>query len=372
MTATTKPYAAGAHQARPSSGGPPLTETRPTEGRPVVPHPAAESPTRSAQEGTASAGPPASMSRPTHPRWPIALIAAPAAVSTWSGWVGLGERAGFGAVRPLPGIADHIVINSAITLPVGVEAYAAYALHAWLSPASHRLSRPTRRFAAASAIGSLLLGMLGQVCYHQLTLAHATTAPGWVVTIVSCLPVLVLGMSAALLHMIRRDSHIPPQPASQDTATNLLSDSGARTLTHSDNNRTAHLDAASVPLTPPRTGQYEVDAGSSSKPADAHDPTASRTGDHGSLNANLHTFRTPPVASLIPKDELIADLVAQVLTAKAAGNSWRPDYDELRRRTGLSRSWCEKRVREARNAATHIERETTQGPFSENADQTFA
>jgi len=60
-------------------------------------------------------------------RWPLFLIAAPAAVAAWSGWIGLGELAGFGIVHPLPGIWDSFRINTAITLPVGVEAYGAYA-----------------------------------------------------------------------------------------------------------------------------------------------------------------------------------------------------------------------------------------------------
>jgi hypothetical protein len=32
-------------------------------------------------------------------RWPLFLIAAPAAVSIWSGWVGLGSLCGFGLVH---------------------------------------------------------------------------------------------------------------------------------------------------------------------------------------------------------------------------------------------------------------------------------
>ncbi len=65
--------------------------------------------------------------------WPLVLLALPAAVAVWSGWVGIGELTGFGQVHPLPGIWNSLHIDTAVTLPIGVEAYAAYALHAWLA-----------------------------------------------------------------------------------------------------------------------------------------------------------------------------------------------------------------------------------------------
>jgi hypothetical protein len=145
--------------------------------------------------------------------WPLLLLALPAAVAVWSGWVGIGQLTGFGHVHPLPGVWPSLRIDTAITLPVGVEAYAAYALHAWLTASSHITAR-TRTFGRWSAIGSLLLGMSGQVAYHLLTQAHATRAPWPITTAVSCLPVLVLGMGAALAQLIRADvtAHTQPGP----------------------------------------------------------------------------------------------------------------------------------------------------------------
>jgi DNA-binding transcriptional ArsR family regulator len=136
----------------------------------------------------------------------VLILALPAAVAIWSGWVGLGQMAGFGPVRLLPGIADQVVINSAITLPVGMEAYSAYALHVWLSPG---ITRRAASFARTSAIGALLLGSAGQVAYHLLSAANVTTAPWPVVAVVACLPVAVLGMGAALAHLVR-------EPVDQD------------------------------------------------------------------------------------------------------------------------------------------------------------
>ncbi|MEV6890779.1 ABC transporter permease [Kribbella sp. NPDC051137] len=131
--------------------------------------------------------------------WPVLLLALPAFVAVWSGWVGLGELTGFGVVHPLPGIADGFTINSAITLPIGVETYAAFALRVWLSG---RVPAKARRFAKRSALAALALGALGQVAYHLLEAAGVSRAPWLITTAVACLPVAVLGMGAALAHLI--------------------------------------------------------------------------------------------------------------------------------------------------------------------------
>ena len=137
--------------------------------------------------------------------WPLLVLAAPAAAEVWSGWVGIAQKTGFGLVSPLPGIWPSLHLDTSITLPVGVEAYAAYALRAWLAR-EHSVSGRTRRFAKWSAICSFALGMAGQVAYHLLAQAGTARAPWPVTTIVSCLPVLVLAMGTALAHMLRADA----------------------------------------------------------------------------------------------------------------------------------------------------------------------
>jgi hypothetical protein len=134
--------------------------------------------------------------------WPLMVIAAPAAVAVWSGWVGLGAMCGFGVVDLLPGIAD-LRINTAITLPVGIESYGAYALASWISGKG---SARTRTFAFRSAIGALALGCLGQVAFHLLAAAGWTVAPWPVVMAVACLPVVTLSFAAALVHLKRADA----------------------------------------------------------------------------------------------------------------------------------------------------------------------
>jgi len=143
--------------------------------------------------------------------WPLLVLAVPAAVEVFSGWVGIAKMTGFGLVSPLPGIWPSLHLDTAITLPVGVEAYAAYALRAWLD---RSISDRTRRFAKWSAMGSFALGMAGQVAYHLMAQAGMARAPWPVTTIVSCLPVLVLAMGTALAHMLRADAEAVDAPGS--------------------------------------------------------------------------------------------------------------------------------------------------------------
>lgn len=132
-------------------------------------------------------------------RWPLIVIAAPAAVAIWSGWVGLGQLCGFGLIQPFPGIVSwHL--DTAITLPVGVEAYGAFALGVWLRP--HDIPPRARSFAKKSAIGALVLGCFGQVIYHLLAAAGAQRAPWPVIVLVSCMPVAVVGLGAGLMHLL--------------------------------------------------------------------------------------------------------------------------------------------------------------------------
>ncbi|HEV3292921.1 MAG TPA: hypothetical protein VG123_28435 [Streptosporangiaceae bacterium] len=146
--------------------------------------------------------------------WPLLVLAAPAAAEVWSGWVGIAQKTGFGLVSPLPGICPSLHLDTAITLPVGVEAYAAYALRAWLAR-DHAISARTRRFARWSAIFSFALGMAGQIAYHLMAQAGTAQAPWPITTIVSCLPVLVLGMGTALAHLLQADAAAPDPLDSQ-------------------------------------------------------------------------------------------------------------------------------------------------------------
>ncbi|WP_436523149.1 ABC transporter permease [Actinoplanes sp. HUAS TT8] len=132
--------------------------------------------------------------------WPVLILCLPAFVAIWGGWVEMGRLTGFGMVTLLPGISNF-QINTAITLPIGVETYAAYALYVWLSG---MVTGPALKFAKWSALASLALGALGQVAYHLMAAAGWLHAPWPITAAVACIPVAVLGMGAGLAHLMHR------------------------------------------------------------------------------------------------------------------------------------------------------------------------
>lgn len=180
----------------------PLPETPPAEATSeVLPAPVAQVVVQ-APEPVVTA--PCAALRKQVATWPIFLLALPAFVAIWSGWVDLGRLTGFGLVHPFPGIPvlEKFQLNTAITLPIGLETYAAYALYVWLSG---QVPAVATQFAKYSAIGSLCLGALGQIAYHLMVAAGVVHAPWWITTIVACLPVAVLGMGAALRHLVNAE-----------------------------------------------------------------------------------------------------------------------------------------------------------------------
>ena len=198
--------------------------------------------------------------------WPLLVLAAPAAAEVWSGWVGIAQKTGFGLVSPLPGILPSLHVDTSITLPVGVEAYAAYALRAWLAD-ERAVSGRTRRFAKWSAICSFALGMAGQVAYHLLAQAGTARAPWPVTTIVSCLPVLVLAMGTALAHMLRADAD-----TAADAADNGIGSAVSRSLAWSAEDQAGPAQDQAAPMAP--LAGSGPSAGTRTAPQQDHDARA--------------------------------------------------------------------------------------------------
>ena len=82
-------------------------------------------------------------------------------------------------------------------------------------------------------VGDLLaLGVAGQVAYHLMAQAGMERASWAVTTIVSCLPVLVLGMGTVMAHMLRADADAVGMPGSRTGPPTTL-----RSLPESDEDR---------------------------------------------------------------------------------------------------------------------------------------
>jgi hypothetical protein len=77
------------------------------------------------------------------------------------------------------------------------------------------ISDRTRRFAKWPAICSFALGMTGKVAYHLLAQPGMARVPWAIITIVFCLPVLVLGMGTAVTHTLRADATSLDAPGSR-------------------------------------------------------------------------------------------------------------------------------------------------------------
>ncbi|WP_405070421.1 hypothetical protein OG558_12760 [Kribbella sp. NBC_01510] len=242
--------------------------------------------------------------------WPVLLLALPAFVAIWSGWVGLGQMTEFGVVHPLPGILDSFSINTAITLPIGVETYAAFALRVWLAG---RGPVRARRFAKHSAIGALVLGALGQVAYHLLEAAGITRAPWWITTVVACLPVGVLGAGAALAHLMRAD-HDPVQVADleqvdqpEHTPDSPLSPSLADPDSGQDK-----------PTTPSLFGPDKPTDSTPDKPTDSPDKGTDSTPNKARTTRRTSTRKTPDKTTRTRRPSLTDD---QIITAIRAAES---------------------------------------------------
>ncbi|WP_301175408.1 hypothetical protein [Actinomadura geliboluensis] len=109
------------------------------------------------------------------------------------------------------------------------------------------------------------------------------------------------------------------------------------------------LPALAAPHAPaPRTGQTRTDAPRTAlrtdRAAGTDQPRGPRTGPDRTGTGSR--TRTP-----VDRDQVVADLAAQIHAAMDSGDRWTPDYPALQERTGYRRSWCEKVVRDARDAA---------------------
>ncbi|MFJ2864933.1 DUF2637 domain-containing protein [Kitasatospora sp. NPDC087314] len=110
-----------------------------------------------------------------------------------------------------------------------------------------------------------------------------------------------------------------------------------------------HQDVAADPPPPAKLPAEPDDQSHADDPVDAADDAEADEPDEQPA--------TEPPTERPSKLRVITDLLA----AMRADPDWRPDYDELTTSTGYSRSWCEKRVADART----LHGRTEPGPAQE-------
>lgn len=126
------------------------------------------------------------------------VVGVAALVSSWAGWMGLAESAGW---------TQHIVVHDVTLrlswlLPVAVDVYAVVAARVWIRLPG--LSAATRRFAAGSTIAGVALGVLANVTFHLAS--HPTGKLLYLVAIVvAALPPIMLAVVAHLAALVAKD-----------------------------------------------------------------------------------------------------------------------------------------------------------------------
>ena len=189
--------------------------------------------------GTHSVTTPATAGRTKSPRRLgiiLILIAVPAAVEVWASWVGLGRLCGF-PVLPI----GREGIGTGWTLAVGMEAYGGCAMLVWLSAAPGPRSRSFAQWSALAAFG---LSLLGQVAYHLMSAAGMTRAPAIVIVFVSCLPVVVVGFGAGLIHLVHADARTADAAAEAEAGAAAVREAALRA--EADAERRAREEAESA------------------------------------------------------------------------------------------------------------------------------
>jgi hypothetical protein len=124
--------------------------------------------------------------------WVLFLIAACALAEVFGSWLGIASVSGFPHYGP---------VTTGWVLFVTTEGFWGYALWSWLAGAPGPRSR---RFAMTSAIVMFVLSFIGQEAAHLMA-ADARTAPWYVVSIVTPLPLIAVGLIAFLIHLRQAD-----------------------------------------------------------------------------------------------------------------------------------------------------------------------
>jgi hypothetical protein len=131
--------------------------------------------------------------------WGVGIVAA---VASWSGWVGLAERAGFDQSFGMDLWSWHVHPSVAWIFGICVDLFAAVAVRIWMT--AHWSSVKTRKTARVWAFITIAIGVLANSTYHVLD-ALDVKAPIYVIVMISAVPPIMLGVVVHLAVMYGDD-----------------------------------------------------------------------------------------------------------------------------------------------------------------------
>lgn len=131
--------------------------------------------------------------------WFVGLAAA---VSSWTGWVGLAHKCGWTETWTLP--VTETKVQLAWLAAAMVDVYAVVAFRVWLRSAGW-VSLATREYARKSTFLAIGLGVGGNASYYLMETWKVGKAPWWLVVLFSSLAPIVLGLICHLISILGKD-----------------------------------------------------------------------------------------------------------------------------------------------------------------------
>lgn len=131
--------------------------------------------------------------------WGVGIVAA---VASWSGWVGLAERAGFDQAFGMDLWSWHVQPSVSWIYGICVDLFAAAAVRIWMT--AHWSTKSTRNTARGWAFTTIGIGVLANSTYHVLD-ALNVHAPIPIIILFSAVPPIMLGVVVHLAVMYGDD-----------------------------------------------------------------------------------------------------------------------------------------------------------------------
>jgi hypothetical protein len=299
--------------------------------------------------------------------WLLVPISVAAFLATWGGWAKLATMTGYTQVEMLGG-QEWSRFNIGFVLPMSVEPFGMLAMSVAFNT---RVRRWARLVAGGMALATLIAAGICQSVVHSLTVRGETRAPDAIVSVTSVLPVVVLGLGAALAML--NAARVPDTETSPETSRPSVLGRLSRAIGDAAVTRIERLAETSQPSPPEATQSSQA-----SRPDalnEQTEPLPVLTGTSEPAGPESSPGRVPaaqpaPTAPRPGRDELIREVVR--LRGETHPETQRPwSYAQIADRLGISKSEAGRLGKEAEQARVRtiefpaVPEETSHGDDSE-------